>query len=247
MGDEAEIIGRLTREPIRAGTLLNDDVMYGIGEGPNPADLIPVGHVAVTIDAAETQINRGLIRMGSRVNVALTVTDEDLGVGQMTKTILENALVIAASEEDFELPSPNMTNRERQRQQNLRGAEEKQITIAVTQRESDILQTAQKHGELSLTLRAFDDAKPATDLAMNPNDAPPITLGDFFPLPEPPVVIIPTATEPVPPRVHKVERWNGNTLEVIEFPATRIDEARDATLADQIRTDTVPVNINNGQ
>ena len=208
IADVDEIIGRITKEPIRAGTLLTDAPLFGIGEGPNPADLIPVDHVAFPITVTGSHID-GLIRMGSRVNIASTIESDEVEHGlPSTKTILNDVLVIATGKEDFELPSPNMSTRQRRELQSNQGRNEEQITVAVKPEERNLLATAQKIGTISVALNSFD--------GVDSTDPNLVGGGKIWP-----GLIRPEVTELVKhepePRVHRVQRWNGNSMEIIEY------------------------------
>jgi len=236
IADVDEIIGRITKEPIRAGTFLTDAPLYGIGEGPNPADLIPAGHVALPITVTGSHVEHGLIRMGSRVNIAGTIESDELANGLVrTKTILDDVLVIATGKEDFELPSPNLSGRQRRELQSTQGRNQEQITVAVTPEQRNKLITAQTFGTISVALNSFDGVQPTGD-----DEVDVAQIWDFEMSEE----VVPVKHEPAPPRVHRVQRWNGNKMEVIEFPAEVIDESRNATFTNQQRNGgTVPVNI----
>ena len=222
---------------------MNDDQMFDIGEGPDPTDLIPPGHVAIPIRATANLVGDLLVRMGSHVNITATITNDNVESGFVrTQTLLENVLVIAASPEDFERPSPTLSPREVTRMARQPDVVD-EITVAVPQAKANELITAQKFGELSITLCSLDGAQVSGESV--------VTAGEIFQI-HPPVVEVVKAEVPpipVPPPVHFVERWNGTNMETIALPASRIREAQDATVNDQLRrqNETVPVGIRGAQ
>ncbi len=181
---------------VKAGQIIRESDLRAIGESYDPAAEIPAGHVALTIEATGARVGGNLIRRGSKVDIALTVSGDHAEIGGLrTQSVLEQVQVLAVGNSS-------------------RGNESNQVTVAVTPDEANKLITAQRAGELSVTLVR----------ALGPAGAPGSTttkdglLGLSKTLPE----------------VHHpytIEEYRNGTLHVRTLTDFHVREARDATAA----------------
>lgn len=127
--DESLVIGKITSakiiagESLTAGKLIDSDKMLDVGEGSR-AITIPVDNISGV---------NGAIFPGARIDLLLTLRDQ-----QLTKTLLQDAVVIAVGAEGM-----NKTIRS--------------VTLAVTPAEAEMLALANSMGVFHITLRNNTD------------------------------------------------------------------------------------------
>ena len=113
------------------------------------------------------------------------------------------------------------------------------ITVAVTPEQANKLILAERYGTLSVTLRGpQDDALMLAEAEGDRHMVNPYDLLGISPL------------EPVPEKVSQTARiWRGGSMTEITFRPEEVQEARDATTADQHRgsTPAVPVSAPRGE
>lgn len=202
-------VGRITNKPLKAGQVLRDEHLLGVGEGlPALAERIPAGYRAVTIQAAGAETGGKRLSEGDLVDISMTVegTHPDLGE-VLTRTLLKGVLVVDAAAGN---PIVRDARRDNSRQSET-------ITIAVLPADANKLMVAQKTGDLSVALCSAAD--PAAD-----DDADSITRRELLGLKEIPAPVVVPA-----PKKYMVEKWSGGKMSVVEMSDDRVRESRQAS------------------
>lgn len=222
-------VGRITNKAIRAGQVVRDEYLLGIGESlPDLAERLPPGFRAVSIHVAGASTGGKRLEHGDHVDVALTVKGNHPDLGELqTRTLLRNVLVVDARVED-----PNVIRRSRggvavgNLNQLTVGDT---ITVAVNASDANKLITAQQMANLSVTLCSKqDDMFQDEDTTISWKEL--LALRELPPPPEPPKVEPPKVEPPPPPpRRFRVESFSGSGMRVQEFTEDRIREAEDNT------------------
>jgi Flp pilus assembly protein CpaB len=202
------VVGRYTTQTIKAGQAITEAMLMPIGEGPAPlANAIPPGHRALAIMVENASI-RGILEVGSFVDVSLSVTGDDIEIGGIqTRTLIHAAKVIDLEEAD------------RRRSSSRLG-----VTVAVTPADANLLVTAQETGSLRLTLVSPNEE----DLAAA-GDFTATKYGSIFPAKHHEVKFDPPEP-PAPPAPYTVEHWIGTRRVIVELPAYTIEESRRASI-----------------
>jgi pilus assembly protein CpaB len=211
------VTGRITTKAIKAGQLLLEADMLGIGEGlPSLAERLPAGHRAMTVLIDRSPTGSEKIEEGSFVDIAMTVEGDhpDLG-GVATRTLLRRVMVV-----DPHAGPSESGNR------NLRVIAEHQpntsyVTVAVSPADANKLINAERAGKLSMTLCSQED-----EVAAEPADS--ITKRELLglrELPAPPVAAFPVP----PPKPFVAERWSGGKLSIVEISHDRVRESREVS------------------
>ena len=143
--DAAEVTWRTAKDNLLANKPIFEQSLYGVGDTPTLADQLPPGFRAVTIAVERINALGGLLVPESYVDINMTFkSDHPDFAGVVTKTILEQVKVLATSEQRF--------RSEEQASEDFRS-----VTVAVTPDQANMLILAQRHGTLSVTLRAEQD------------------------------------------------------------------------------------------
>ena len=219
--ERAVVAGRITTKAVKAGQLLLEADMLGIGEGlPSLAERLPAGHRAITVQIDRSPTGSEKIEEGSYVDVAMTVEGDhpDLG-GVATRTLLRRVLVVdpnagpSQSDENRKL----VTGRGR-----IEGTANNHsfVTVAVNSTDANKLINAERAGKLSMTL-----CSQADESAVAANDA--ITKRELLGLSEMPIPELPLVTPISKPFV--AERWSGGKLSIVEISHDRVRESREVS------------------
>ncbi len=211
------VIGRYLKQTVKAGQAITDDMLLPIGEGlPGLEESVPSGYRAMPLTVSQTYL-RKLIRVGSKVDVTLTVEGEHPDLGEvMTETLLRNIQVI-----DFEelLIDPKRG----------RTSEKLNLTLAATPRDCNILITAEQRGTLGVTLVSPNEGNGEGD---DRNQVRYTT--DIVSLSDPPTEI--TKEPTLPPAPYTVDTWQRGKMVRTILPHRTIEEARRATAAGPVST-----------
>jgi pilus assembly protein CpaB len=146
--DPAALTGRVLLSPVKA----NEPVL----ESRLAPTTITAGGIAAVVTpnsrAMSVKVDRvtgiaGFIHPGNRVDVLVTIQDREKNRAPITKTVLENILVLAAGpqiEKDGKRERPTQVD---------------VITLEVTPREGEKLALAASEGKIQLALRNYTDGK----------------------------------------------------------------------------------------
>jgi Flp pilus assembly protein CpaB len=211
------VTGRITTKAIKAGQLLLEADMLGIGEGlPSLAERIPSGHRALTVQVDRSPVGSQKIEEGSFVDIALTVEGDhpDLG-GVATRTLLRRVLVVDPQ------AGPSETRNATARNAAEQAVHQSYVTVAVPPVDANKLINAERTGKLSMTLCSREE-----ELAADTNDS--ITKRDLLGLSELPPPPVPEFPAPAP-RPFVAERWSGGKLSLVEISHDRVRESREVT------------------
>jgi pilus assembly protein CpaB len=198
------IVGRITKETVAPGKLIREEHLLGLDESlPDLSDRLPAGHRAVTIIVQGAETGGKRLAEGDRIDIALTVegTHPDLGEVQ-TRTLMQNVLVVDSM-------ASRPLQRGTRRTTELDGSS---ITVAVRPADANKLLVAQRTGILQATLVSSHDTDPADEAS------DPVSRRQLLGL-----------KEIVPPKRFTVEKWTGNTVQIIEMSDARIRESRDVS------------------
>ncbi len=202
-----QAIGRISREAIKAGQLLYDENLYGIGQTlPGLESRIPVGMRAMPIQVDQQSIIAKMVKIGSRVDIALTVTGTHPDLGEMaTKTLLHSVEVIAVEADNSSRRGGNTSSAT--------------ITVAVPPADANMLITAEGTGTLNMTL--VGEADHGTTPVSIGGDANRITRRELLGL------------SPIPPapKPFVVERWQGGQVNLLRISPDLIEEGIRSTAA----------------
>ncbi len=204
--------GRVTRTTIKAGDIVNENDLYGIGEDigqpPSAADLIKPGHRALTLEVHNTDINNGLVRAGSYVDIAMTVEGSHPDIGKtLTRTLLEKILIVGVHS------STDPRNRS--------GAA---ITVSVTPEQANTLINAKQNCQLAVSMVSPNE----NDLDA-PGSKAEVTWDQIVglrALPPPPV-----EPKPAPTPNYVVQKYVGGKMVEVVLPYNRVIEAQKADAA----------------
>ncbi|MBK1970555.1 Flp pilus assembly protein CpaB [Brevundimonas sp. 3P9-tot-E] len=147
-GAKADYIGAVVREPILAGEPIVARKIVRAGDSGYMAAYLEPGTRAMAIRVTVETAAGGFILPGDRVDVLMTreIKNNDSGAGPRftTATIMRNMKVLAID-------------------QSTRAAEDEQAvvgataTLAVSERDAELLALARSEGDLSLVLRSYAD------------------------------------------------------------------------------------------
>ncbi len=214
----ATAIGRIAQKTIRAGQVVRDEYLLGIGEAlPDLAERIPAGHRAVTVDVIGASTGGKRLTEGDYVDIALTVEGDHPDLGEIqTRTLMRNVMIVDAAASE---PRRTTTSRNSQIAQQRDGSS---ITVAVTEKDANTLIVAERTGTLSVTLCSAQDPN---NLADNTTATRRDLLGLApIPVPVPPVVVLPP-----PPKEYIVEVYRGSQRDTQKFGEDRINEAAESS------------------
>ncbi|MFN0199670.1 MAG: Flp pilus assembly protein CpaB [Planctomycetaceae bacterium] len=165
------IVGRVAKVKISAATPLRADMLYQIGQLPQPD--IGKDMRAVSVSLAETvAIVDGLIKPGDFVDVHLTASDsarDDRLQGGLTMILFRGVRIVAINRNYAQGPVENSGNN---------------VTLELTQEQANIMILAQKYGGVTLTYSP--DGKGNGGLALDSKDR--VTLEQILglkPIPKP--------------------------------------------------------------
>jgi Flp pilus assembly protein CpaB len=214
-------IGRIVKEPVKAGLAVLEDNLYGIGETlPGLESRIPVGMRAMPIHVDEQSVVAKMVSIGSHVDVAWTVegSHPDIG-GSATKTLLHNVEVIAVEKPSTKARTTNVN-------------QQATITVAVSPEHANLLINAEGTGKLDLTLCSPEE-NGETKVSVGGEDNR-VTREQMLGLtPIPPA---PPAPKPV-----IIEHWEGGAVKTQTVTAAQQIEAERSTAASKKFNPEVPV------
>lgn len=218
LGQIAE--NRIIKQDVKAGQSIREDMLYGIGETlPGLEARIPAGMRAMPIHVDEQSVIAKMVNIGSRVDVALTVTGTHPDLGEMaTKTLLYNVEVIGVDK-----PTSRRIGT---------ASSTATITVAVAPSDANMLITAEGSGTLNLSLCSQKDAG-EVPVSIGGEDNL-ITRRDLLGLsPIPPA--------PPAPKPFTIERWEGGAVKILTISPDRVEEGRQSTVNSKKFNPDVPV------
>ncbi|HZN35214.1 MAG TPA: Flp pilus assembly protein CpaB [Pirellulaceae bacterium] len=194
--------GRITKETIAPGKIIREQNLLGLDESlPDLSNRLPEGHRAVTIIVQGADTGGKRLGEGDHIDIALTVEGSHPDLGEvMTRTLMHNVLIVDAA-----ASRPLM--RGTRRTTDLNGSS---ITVAVTPVDANKLIVAQRTGILQATLVSAKDNAPIGA------SADPVSRRQLLGL-----------KEIVPPKKYTVEKWSGNSVQILEMSNDRIRESRE--------------------
>jgi pilus assembly protein CpaB len=211
----ANAVGRIAQKTIRAGQVVRDEYLLGIGETlPDLAERIPAGHRAVTIDVVGASTGGKRLTEGDYVDIALTVEGDHPDLGEIqTRTLMRNVMIVDAAAGD---PLRTTPSRNQLLAQQRQGSS---VTVAVTEADANRLIVAERTGTLSVTLCSANDPNNlANDTTISRKEL--LGLAEI-PQPEPP----PPPPAPVPEKKFRMEVYVGGQKQIKEFGEDLIEEA----------------------
>lgn len=154
MANPQQIIGRILREDMVAGTTFTTSSLYPEGTGPNVVDRLEVGYRAITVPVAHDALVSGFAQPGSFVDVLFRAeaskTDDLETLPELTVVLLTGVEVLAVDQYTLEdTQVGNASPRDEQAKIN--------VTLAVTPRQAMELHAVDGRGVLSLSLRHPDE------------------------------------------------------------------------------------------
>lgn len=221
--DPEAVIGRVAQTPIKANVPIMESFLAPESvEGGGITAIIKKGHRAIAVAGNKVLGLSGLITPGNRVDVLLTTADPVTG-NTLTKTVLENLLVLAAGAQ-------------MKRETTLLGDEKLApvdvYTLEVTPEQAERITLAASKGKLSFALRSFSDTdvvltrgQMLTDLLGSYREDPAMIAGLFpdkekpeedavvDPEPEPEEVEAATVEKPCEPCVDESDQETAVDLE----------------------------------
>ncbi len=203
--------GRIIKQDVKAGAAIRDEMLYGIGDSlPGLESRIPVGMRAMPIHVDEQSVVAKMVNIGSRVDVALTVTGSHPELGEMaTKTLLHNVEVIGVDKPSSSTRRGSAANTSAT------------ITVAVTPLDANTLITAEGTGTLNMSLcsLANGDEVPVS-VGGEDNKVTRASLLGLSPLPP----------KPAPQKPFTIERWEGGSVKILKISPEHVEEGRQGTL-----------------
>jgi len=187
MPDARQIIGRVLRSDVKAGSTFSTSMFYPEGTGPNVAELLEPGERAITVPVESDSAVAGFTRPGTWVDVIFTSEeDEERERPETTITLLEKVKVLAVNQQTFE----------NAKEQDNKSTDSVSVTLAVNVEDAAALRVVDGHGALSLVLRNPEDTLTTASLA-------PRTMDELLKLP--------------PPVRHRIEIFRGNSMSQTDF------------------------------
>jgi pilus assembly protein CpaB len=208
-------IGRIAKQNIRAGQVVRDEFLLGIGETlPDLSERIPAGHRAVAINVTGAGTGGKQLTEGDFVDIALTIEGDHPDLGKIqTRTLMRNVMVVDAV---AGVPLRN-SSRNQMLAQRVGGDS---ITVAVTEADANKLIVAERSGTLSVTLCSAKDRNGLVDDTTISQEEL-LALRKILPPPKevPPVII--------PERKFRMEVYVGGQKQIKEFGEDLIHEAEE--------------------
>lgn len=164
-GDQAQVIGKISRSSFQEGEPFSVTKLSGAGEGSFLAGSLPKGYRALTINTDETLGVAGFVFPGDRVDILIThrvpkwdQLRETPDLQDVTETLLVNVPVLAV---DQIANAQEIAANERQQQQPGTPTSTIHVartaTLMVNPVDAQKLRLGEKVGQLSLALRSIDD------------------------------------------------------------------------------------------
>lgn len=174
---EAQLFGATVREPVVAGTALNNNLVVRPNQPGFISAVLGKGMRAISIPTNAVASNSGLVNAGDRVDIILSLRKADLEKNNnpnvpaappslAAQTIVNDLRVLALNNDtdsnadvrprqDVDLPeSTNSNNNNRPRQ-----ALFQTVTVEVTPEQAEVLAVAKEVGLLHLALRSGADSE----------------------------------------------------------------------------------------
>lgn len=140
----ADVVGRVTLNGYREKEQLRSADLLAPGQAPAISYKVPDGMRAVAIGGDEVRFVGTGVKPGDRVDLITTVFDARVK-SEVTKTILQNVLVLAVNRADMDPNSP--------------GGAQSSITLAVKPEHVELVKAAEVGRGLSVSLRSNRDQK----------------------------------------------------------------------------------------
>ncbi len=216
----ANAVGRIAKSNIRAGQVVRDEYLLGIGEHlPDLAERIPPGYRAVTVSVVGASTGGKRLTEGDHVDIALTVEGNHPDLGEVqTRTLMRSVMIVDAAAGE-----PLRTTGSRNQMISHQTVGDR-ITLAVKEADANRLIVAERTGTLSVTLCSRKDQDNlADDTTISRRELLALREIPPPPAPEPPPPVIP----PPPPKVYRIESYVGGSRQIIEMTEDRINEAQE--------------------
>lgn len=165
----ADFIGSVARRPILAGEPLRAQTVVKKGEGGVLAAILSPGMRAVSVPVTATSDVSGFVQPEDRVDVLL---NEDMKAAenegqplrgdfqrQTTQVVLSDVRVLAV--DDRLARTDSQSQSQQQQQQQAANSNGRTVTFELSPKDAEMLLTAQKMGEITLSLRSL--ARAGTD------------------------------------------------------------------------------------
>jgi len=150
-----DIVHRTPRERILANEFIMPDRLANGDSGVGLDALIPNGWRAISINISDGEAVSGFLNPGNKVDVLVTVTEEESGVPKTT-TLLQTVPVLAVNtrllKEQIK-EEPDGSGKKKKRGKPIKPS----VTLAVTPEQAEQVAHAERRGEIALTLRNDED------------------------------------------------------------------------------------------
>lgn len=148
MSQTAQIIGRVLKGDLKAGTTFSPEVLYPEGQGPDIAEKLLPGYRAVTINVLVDAAVSGFTSPGSVVDILFRSTANDSAdIPELTVPLVEGVTVLALN---TETSANNKVDA---------GKTHQSVTVSVRPEQAAALQVVAGRGEMSLALRNPEDTE----------------------------------------------------------------------------------------
>ena len=151
------VAGRVTRVPIFNGEPIVPGRLAPIGVGPGLEIKIPPGQRAMAVRINDVAGISGLLQPNSRVDVLVTIRENEASGRQVAKLFMSNMLVLSVGTEV-------------QRDNQGKAINATTVTLAVTPEEAERLAIAMNTGAIQLVLRGYGDPDSVRTQGANSQD-----------------------------------------------------------------------------
>ena len=164
----SDVVGRVAKSEFYFNEPIYESKLSGKDSSGGLTVLIPPGMRAITIAVSEVKGVAGFVKPGDHVDVLVTFNDftDKENRTQVTKTVLQNTLVIAAAQQatsrEFKDTLDNddqqiLLKSDKKRDKSPSAQVVSSVTLALTPQDSEKLALADETGELRLALRSERD------------------------------------------------------------------------------------------
>ncbi|MEO8577924.1 MAG: Flp pilus assembly protein CpaB, partial [Gemmatimonadales bacterium] len=151
------VAGRVTRIAVFQGEAIVPGRLAPVGSGPGLELKIPPGQRAMAVRINDVAGISGLLQPNSRVDVLVTIREDNTSDRQVAKLFMSNMLVLSVGTEV-------------QRDNQGKPINATTVTLAVTPEESERLAIAMNTGAIQLVLRGYGDPDSVRTLGANSTD-----------------------------------------------------------------------------
>ncbi len=151
MTDPVQVVGKVLMLAVRQDQAFTESCFAGKGSGVNLASAVSKGKRAVSLSLTDYAAMEGLLYPGSVVDVlaSFRIPKEDTrGEEIISITLLAGVQVLAVADQSVVTTPPGEAPTPSSRQERKR-----LVALMVTPKEAELLQIAQKYGEISLAMR----------------------------------------------------------------------------------------------